>query len=510
MTVLLVLIVTTAILGASVGQLFSNIDARIFLTTSDPFHDWFLLRDVLKNTVNFSAVSNPADFSQAVFDTGYDSLDAFQDMRDRRLVTNAVFNALAPTFVTAEYARLSSLRPSLLWNLLRVSWCSLNTALPGATPITRSPGCECIAKQYLGFVIEARNASGNTATGGMFNTSLDLRNRYGDNLMSCFDRRVVTRTKSCGKQCSVHSIGLVVYTNSVLFLTCVAYLLFSGHCNIFGEKFGLTGQLIVLKGLVVLLGVALCVPFFLRDVEANLFTIGGIFLSVLYLTVTLHDSLNFPAWDAGNPQTVSKRTPHPLTICLLVNLQLLFPAFGVLIGTAGYARDLWVVLSIVVTLCLMGMALQVPLFFPCSIRFLHFFLIFSCVQRFVWSFWYVNEREVESRTDELFNEIIMTVCYLVLWTLFMLLFIAYYNESSMYNLGSVWMFIFFMVYLFCMLAMAISDSIVYRSIAYQMADPSFHFSVYQQVMFLLTVAFNVFVSLTAIMDVFNHPVVYTD
>ena len=343
----------------------------------------------------------------------------------------------------------------------------------------------------------------------MFNTSLDLRNRYGDNLMSCFDRRVVTRTKSCGKQCSVHSIGLVVYTNSVLFLTCVAYLLFSGHCNIFGEKFGLTGQLIVLKGLVVLLGVALCVPFFLRDVEANLFTIGGIFLSVLYLTVTLHDSLNFPAWDAGNPQTVSKRTPHPLTICLLVNLQLLFPAFGVLIGTAGYARDLWVVLSIVVTLCLMGMALQVSLsslapFFP------FFFLIFSCVQRFVWTFWYVNEREAESRTDEIFNEIIMTVCYLVLWTLFMLLFIAYYNESSMYNLGSVWMFIFFMVYLFCMLAMAIYDSIVYRSIAYQMADPSFHFSVYQQVMFLLTVAFNVFVSLTAIMDVFNHPVVYTD
>ena len=508
MTVLLVILVTTAILGASVSMLWSNIDTRIFLTTSDAFHDWFLLRDVLKNAVNFTSVANPADLSQAVFDTGYDSLDAVRDMRDRRLVSNSNFNSVAPTFVATENVRLASFRPSLLWNLLRVSWCSVNSAIPGATPVTRSAGCDCIANQYLGFVIEARNASGNLATGGIFNTSLALRTKYSDNLMSCFDRRIVTRTKTCGKQCSVHSIGLVLYTNSVIFLTCVAYLLFSGHCYTFVDKWGETGQLIFLKTLVVLVGVTLCVPFFLRDVEANLFTIGGLLLSVLYLTVTLHETLNYPAMDAS--PMPAKRTPHPLTICLLVNLQLLFPAYGVLIGTAGFARDIWAVLSIMVTLGLMGMALQV-LFLPLfsSVFFPEMTPLSFFSQRFVWTYWYLNDRS-EQRDDELFNEIVMTVCYLVLWTLFMLLFIAYYNNNSMYKTGSIWMFIFFMSYLFSMLCLAIFDRISYSTIDSKGFDPSFHFSIFQQAMFLLTVAFNVLISITAIMDVFDHQVVFSD
>ena len=126
----------------------------------------------------------------------------------------------------------------------------------------------------------------------------------------------------------------------------------------------------------------------------------------------------------------------------------------------------------------------------------------------MWTYWYVEETLYGF--DEILNEIVMAVCYFALWTLFMLLFIAYYNDVSMYNVGTIWMFIFFQSYLLGMLLLAIADRISYTNMVYLKQDPTFHFGVYQQTMFLLTVGFNAFVTITAIMDVFQHPVSYVD
>jgi hypothetical protein len=145
---------------------------------------------------------------------------------------------------------------------------------------------------------------GNLSGGGLqnmvVNTSLRAREKYGSEVMTCFDRRQVSRTQSCGLVCSTHSGGLVLYVNIVFFLAICAYLVFSEYRTVLGGCSDPFTCLFVLKVFIVLLAGGLASPFIARDVEANIFNLTGIVLSVVYITLTLHDELNFPAMDQAN------------------------------------------------------------------------------------------------------------------------------------------------------------------------------------------------------------------
>lgn len=188
---------------------------------------------------------------------------------------------------------------SLLWNLMRLSWCSYPNALPGTTPVTRSPGCQCIGNVYLRFVTETFG-NGTNVRGDVVNTTLAQRDKYGSDVLTCFDRRQVSRTQTCGLVCSTHSAGLMLYVNIVTFLALFGYLVFSEHGVILRGCASVSSQLLALKLLIVILAAGLASPYIWRDLEANILNLTGIALSVVYLTLTLHDELNFPEMDRSH------------------------------------------------------------------------------------------------------------------------------------------------------------------------------------------------------------------
>lgn len=296
-TVLFSLFVCAFLLAASMDSLINNFDNRIFVTTTDIFSDFYALRDVFSSARNYSLQANPPSLAHGVFDLVPDSEQEWQDARNRRLISQSEYD-LAVSALPALSAGLRALNgPSLLWNLLRLSWCSYPNALPGTTPITRSPGCACIGKAYLGFIQET---AGNRSGVAVINTTLAQRDKYGSEVMTCFDQRQVSRTQSCGLVCSTHSAGLVLYVNIVTFLALCGYLLFSEHAVVLNGCTSVFAQLFAIKLFIVILAAGLASPFFLHDVTANILNLTGIALSVVYLTITLHDELNFPAMDRAN------------------------------------------------------------------------------------------------------------------------------------------------------------------------------------------------------------------
>jgi hypothetical protein len=302
LTVLLALFATAFLLAFSMDSVINNFDDRIFVTTTESFYRFFLLRDVFTGALNFSVPLNPPSLLHGVFDPIPDSLQEWQDLRNRRLISAADYDRIASSLPALDGIRLLQNQGSLLWRLLRISWCSYPNALAGTTPTTRSPGCECIGNAYVGFI---RETIGNLSGSGLqnmavVNTSLQARQKYGSEVITCFDRRQVSRTQSCGLVCSTHSGGLVLYVNIVTFLALCAYLAFSEYRTFLGGCSDPFTCLFVLKVFIVLLAAGLASPFIARDVEANIFNLTGIVLCVVYITLTLHDELNFPAMDQAN------------------------------------------------------------------------------------------------------------------------------------------------------------------------------------------------------------------
>ena len=364
-TVVAGVILSALIVISTAWNLVYNEEARIYLTSSDTFSDWQGLRRVYEQANNYSRLANPVGgVSVLKFEPWVDGVAQIDDFYNRRILSNATYVQSKLDFALYQPVLAASLRRELLRNLMYISWCSHPNARANTTPATRSPGCACIAQTYAEFTNETQY--GVPAGIDLINTTKAVRDRYSERVLRCFDRRQVSRTSSCGNMCSVHSLGLALYANSVFLLASWAFLQFSEYWRTFLRGFGPFVQTVVLKLLVVGLGIGLCAPFIVTDLRANLLTISGVALSVVYLTVSLHDELDFPGMDArkehsGREYRGGSRKPHPLTVVLLMHLQLILPAYGVGIAIVGYARDVWAVICFAVTLGLMGMCMQVRL-----------------------------------------------------------------------------------------------------------------------------------------------------
>ena len=506
MTVMIAVFVSTCAVVSSAWALHFNQDSRLFLTTTDTFHDWKGLRDVFDTAYNYSRALNTPNLSSVAFEVNPDGFAQVEDLHNRRLIPDSDFTMLKTAWPVMEKAMIDADRPLLLRRLMRISWCSLgSTALRGTTPATRTPGCSCIAQAYAGFLNETLDAMV-PQNASLIVAQPSVRDKYADKVVRCFDQRQVSRSKTCGRMCSVHAIALVLYANSVFLLACLGYLLFSEHALLGG--FGVFTQLTLLKISVVVLGGVLCIPFLLSDMDANVLNITGIALSVVYLTISLHDELNFPGMDARKEYSGRRFVggqggpprPHPLTVVLLMHLQLILPAYGVLIGVAGYGRDIWAALSFAVTLGLMAMAMQVypPTSMCLSPLSPRYDMPFSVRQRFFWSFWCCE------RDDSVVNQSVLTGVFVSLWILLILLFTAYYYDDSLYSaLGSVWVFAVLAGYLLGMLMLLVGDRISITASA-EAEGRGFFLSVYQEIMFLLTLGLNVLMCVMALVDVLQH------
>lgn len=520
-TVLLSLFVCVFLLAFSMDSLINNFDNRIFVTTTDTFYRFFALKDVFIRATNYSLRANPPVLTHGVFDPVPDSLQEWQDLRNRRLISPEEYDVATRNLSAYNELILRVNGPSLLWNLLRLSWCSYPNALPGTTPITRSSGCECIGRAYLGFILETMGNITAPFSDYIVNTTAAARDKYGSEVVTCFDRRQVSRTQTCGLFCSTHSAGLVLYVNTITFLALIGYLVFSEHALILKGVASVFTQLFVLKLFIVVLAAALASPFYWHDVEANVLNLTGIALCVVYLTLTLHDELNFPAMDKANHYIKRRsaclsrslpvpilpvpltpvfrryigvtRKPHPLTVTLLVHLQLILPAYGALIAVSGYARDTWAIFSFAATLWLIGLIMQVV----CVVYGIVLPLVcvtFRTFQRFFWTYWYSSG----GRDDTLVNQTSLTFCFVALWILLVLLFTAYYYQESLYITGSIWIFCVFAVYLVLMMGLLIGDRVQLGVM--DELESTFYFTIYQQGMLLLTIVLNIIFTATALVD----------
>lgn len=312
-TVLLCIFLSGMATAFSMYFLGQNLDGRLAVTTVDTFHDFYSLRDTFLAATSYPLEVNPASLAHAAFSYEPDSLQEWQDLRNRRMISTASYDAEAAVFNAKTQQLLSLRRGDLLWNVLRVSWCSYPNALPGTTPATRSPGCACIGKTYVDFV---RETAGNRTGAVTVNTTLAARDKYGAQAMTCFDQRQVSRTQTCGLVCTTHAMDLMLFINSVTFLFLCAYLLFSEHDSSFVA--GLSGftQLLVLKVVVVVLAALLAVPFIVYDVQAHVPNLCGLILSVVYITVTLNEQLDFPAMREAM-EFVQRRLGSRLSVSML-------------------------------------------------------------------------------------------------------------------------------------------------------------------------------------------------
>jgi hypothetical protein len=353
LTVRLALFASLFLTAFSMSSMISNADDRLFLTTTDTFHRFYALRDLFARARNYSLLLNPPTFAHVAFDPSMDSLDELDDWFNRRLITGSDRDKAVQLWPALQTYQDALANQSLLYALMRTSWCSYPNALRNTTPVTRSPGCGCIGDAYRGFVMETMGNSSNPFR--FVNTSVSVREKYGDEVLRCFDKRQVSRTYSCGLVCSAHPGGLVLYVNIVLVLGLTAYVLFSEVRTLFDGCSSSLTEMLLLKFFIVGLAAALGTPFFVYDIQANVLMLSGLAVCVVYLTVTLHAELDSLGVED------KRRRPHPLSVLLLVHLQLILPALGAIVSISGYGRDIWALLSFVIVTWLMGLIMQVVL-----------------------------------------------------------------------------------------------------------------------------------------------------
>lgn len=360
-------------IGLCLAGLFLNVDRRLVLTYSDTFSGLADIRDLFLNRSRYTVMHNPLGVAHVQFPRGVETLEELEDLERRGLLAGN-FNY---SLVAGDQED-----PSLLRQLMRVSWCSSWPGLPGRVPAERTPGCKCIADAYQDFVnsslppglsvyndtfnsttyrvwtnqtVTGANGTNQTVLVGVnvTNTTLvsrtlsvvdvgqELRRRVGDRVYRCWDLRQMTRALSCGRICTTHVVGLALFANIVLFLTCFAYVAF----------YALTWNVFAIKLLVVVAGAALSIAFAAKDAEANTLSIAGIVVCLFYLTVSLHGELDRDA--------ERKDSPHPLMTCLLVNMPLILSAHTIQLGVSGYGRDIWAFVCFGFCGALQGLLLQV-------------------------------------------------------------------------------------------------------------------------------------------------------
>lgn len=336
----------TALVGAvlsfglvclALGGMFSNLDSRLLLTVTDTFGGLAEIRDVFNSTASYLAISNPLRVDHVPFPPGPETREELEDLVRRGLMPGSALAAFQTINPASD--------PSLLRRLMVASWCSSGRAIPNVLPAQRTPGCQCIADAYLDLVKSTLPASVNAST--VVQVPVDVRSRVASRVYRCWDQRQVRRSRQCGDACKTHLLGLPLFANIVLFLVCMSYLAF--------VQLGRSGwNIYVIKLLVVAMGVVLCIPFFVRYVEANALNISGVVVCLFYITVSLHSEL-----DVNVPQ---EKAVNPLSVCFLVNLPLILSAHAIQLGVSGYGRDLWAVLSFGACGGLLGVLLQVCFF----------------------------------------------------------------------------------------------------------------------------------------------------
>lgn len=386
--------VTGALAFLSVGMclvgLFQTLDNRVILTYADTFSGFKEVRDLLLRRTNYTVGLNPVSVYHVPYPSQVETLEELEDMRRRGLIS--AYNFTDPSL---------AIEPSLLRQLMRQSWCSTGASQAGTFPANRTPGCQCIAQAYLDFVRSSLPADATNQT--VVNVSAEVRQRVSDKVYRCWDQRQVTRSVSCGRICTTHVVGLALFASIVLFLVCVSYVAF----------YSLSWDPLLIKGLIVLLGGVLSVPFLVQDATANALSVAGVAVCLFYLTVSLHDELDSASDKSSDP--------HPLTTALMVNLPLIISAHTIQIGVSGYGRDLCAFTCFGIVGALLGMVLQ----------------------RLYWAGWYSDSR----LPDYVWRTSLMAA-YVSLQLLLVLLFVAYNFPGSLFAQGSaVYLLVLYEIFL---------------------------------------------------------------
>jgi hypothetical protein len=308
--------------------LLTHIDTRLTLTFPETFSGLAQIRDIFNGANNYSAQYNPTRLDHVRFSNTPQTLEEKEDLERRGLV---VWQPYTLSKVSDS--------PSLLYRLMLLSWCSSGPPQAGILPAGRTPGCKCIADTYLDFVNVTKPANATNAT--IVYPSADVRRLYGDRVYRCWDRRMVTRSTSCGRTCTTHVAGLSLFANLILLISCGSFLLF---------RYVPLNTYIIKAG-VVLLSVAAATPYLVQDIGPNTLNLAGILVCLFYIMVTLHKELDL--------QKEVTSGPNGLAACVIVNLPLILSAHTIQLGVSGYGRDLWAVLSFGICGALMGAILQV-------------------------------------------------------------------------------------------------------------------------------------------------------
>jgi hypothetical protein len=492
-TALVVSVLSFGFVCLALGSMFSNVDSRLMLTVTDTFSGLKEIRDVLNSTASYLSIFNPPGVDHVPFPAGPETLEELEDLVRRGLMPGDALGRFQAVDPASD--------PSLLHRLMVASWCSSGRAIPNVLPAARTPGCQCIADAYLDLVGTTRSAQNYSISGyaqvGGYNTTVlvggtnqtvlvngtnrtvlvgavnttvwlnwtnqtlwvpavvlvpvDVRMRVADRVYRCWDQRQVRWSRQCGDSCKVHLLGLPLFANIVLFLVCMSYLMFM--------QLGRSGwELYVIKLMVVGLGIALSIPFFVRYIEANVLNLAGVVVCLFYLVVSLHSELD--------AQSSSDKQYPSLTVSFLVNLPLVLSAHAVQLGVSGYGRDIWASLSFGACGGLLGVLLQVSF---CLVLFFALLLVFShpVSQRYVWvcSYWVITDTTSQDLKDvariALSAAFVCVQVFLLLVAffgffaqtlffaqiLFLLLFVAYRNDGSPYA-GSSWVLqVFYQIFM---------------------------------------------------------------
>ena len=314
----------------------SHKDSTIALSVRRPFSNWLDVRDLFRNTTQYL----PAE----------------------------------PLLLEAQ-----------LWN---ASWCSLPTFRRTSTPRNRSASCVCLYNVLTLFLNDTKTSYDNI--------SVKTRDHYASQSLSCMSNRVPWMIETCGPDCFIHPMILAMYPNIVVFLLISGYLVLTKS----------NGW--IARGLVACLGLAFSAGFWAINLRNNIIYITIFAVIAFSLTYALlqefkeYSSLNtstdvskciqqhphhqptqlMMVWplrpllraepdETVQPPALAQMKPHPIMICAWWAFLLVFPVYTIYIAISHTTRDI------------MGVAIFGTVGY----------IIALMLQRFYWTFWYIQEKQ---------------------------------------------------------------------------------------------------------------------
>ena len=553
-------VVSFGLICLSLGGLFSNVDSRLILTASQTFGDLAGIRDIFNQTTNYTVIHNPRRVDHVPFPPGPESLEEVQDMRDRGLLSEplaALFKPvtgpdpsllhrllqaswcsggppLAGSVMPANRtpgckciadAYLDFIGSSLPANVSNytVSYSIVNgtatTVLVGAVPVTVLVNGTNTTVLINGTnttvwvngtnttvwvngtntTIWVNGTNVTVLTPTLVSVSQAVRDRVGSRVYRCWDQRQVTRSRTCGNLCKTHVIGLALFADIVLFLTCSAFLIFYSSLH-------QSNGLFTLKLLLVLLAGIVSIPYFVKYPEANSLNVAAIVVCVLYLIIGLHEELDYYGmWDkldtASQNNWFTRPIPSPFTVCILVTLPLIISSHTIQLGVSGYGRDVWALFSFGLCGGLLGLLLQVdtiPFYCYCCL------LTVKPRQRYFWASVYLTG-DGDYVDMARISRMALAGAYVCVQILLLLLYFAYRYTDGPYTSGDPYIFFFYQGFLTLLIAILGYDRADRLTETVPMYRVVPGFTPLQSWFVLLVVLSNVGMSVLAFMDVSQHP-----